>query len=758
MLNVYSMTFLPLLTALITGIFYLLFAIYLWRKPKEENPIAFAFGGFMALFFVWGGIQSILYANWFPLTANLTFPHLLFFWMPLISLAYLDMTRRFNQQASIHFIFWIIILAILGGQIALDIAQPPFALALPLISAPVTLSQTLLVASVLIWGILTLLTVNVIVTNYRLKNNPLHRNRLSYWAITIIFVALGNVMYGLNAPIIGDLLFWIAAFNSVYVVTTHRHPDIRLGILHALSYLMTTVLVVVIYTLVYMTAQFIFQQKLGTNPLTAGVVMALVLAVIFRPLFTQIQRNIELVLGQEDSDSTQIIREYSLSISNILNLEQLAIVSTGLVSEAFDTRRGMLFLVNQAITGDDQNRSFKIIAVDGGMGVNERPPSITLSAYSTTAIFLSTQHRPLIQYDIDYLPLFNTIPESERTWFSELEMDVYLPIYSKGIWIGLLAIGPKDAGIPYSEIELRLMSTLADQTSVALENARLVEGILQVNLQLEVANTTLGKTKDELERLDKAKSDFISIASHELRTPLTVIQGYTQMLNEDPAMAENTYHKNLLEGISSGVERLHSIVESMLDVAKIDGRELQLSPVPIPIQSIIQSVTRTMTKAIELRSLNLEILDLSVLRPVELDREAIQKVFYHLINNAVKYTPDGGTIKVFGRMLPRDNEHIPNEGLEIVVKDTGIGIDPEHQELIFRKFYRTGEIGLHSSGKTKFKGAGPGLGLAIAQGVVEAHGGKIWVESEGYDETKLPGSAFHVVIPVRQSHPNLAPA
>lgn len=89
-------------------------------------------------------------------------------------------------------------------------------------------------------------------------------------------------------------------------------------------------------------------------------------------------------------------------------------------------------------------------------------------------------------------------------------MDVYLPIYSKGIWIGLLAVGPKYSGVPYSEINL--MSTLANQTSVALENARLVEGILQVNLQLEIANTNLEKTKDELERLDKAKSDFISIA------------------------------------------------------------------------------------------------------------------------------------------------------------------------------------------------------------------------------------------------------
>lgn len=745
---------LSLIIALSTAFFYLLFAILLWRKPKEEAPTAFAFGVFMFMFFLWGLLQGMLYANWFTLPGGLEFVHASFFWGGFISVAYLDMTRRFNQHTGINPLVWGLILVLVGAQVFLGISQPPFNVMLPLMTAPLKLSQVLMGVSVGVWAVATVTTVNLIVKNYRLKNNPLHRNRLSYWAISMIFVTLGVVLYGINLPVIGNIFFWIAAFNTVYVVTTHRHPDIRLGILHALSYLMTTVLVVVIYTLVYMTAQFIFQQKLGTSPLTAGVVMALVLAVIFRPLFEQIRKNIELVLGQEDSDNNQIIREYSLSISNILNLEQLAIVSTGLISEAFDTRRGMLFLINQIANEEDAGRSFKLMPVDGGMGVNALPPSITLIPYSTVAIFLSTQHRPLIQYDIDYLPLFNTLPAEERSWFSGLGMDVYLPIYSKGIWIGLLAVGPKETGVPYSEMELSLMSTLADQTSVALENARLVEGILQVNLQLEVANTNLEKTKNELERLDKAKSDFISIASHELRTPLTVIQGYTQMLNEDPSMGENTYHKNLLEGIASGVERLHSIIESMLDVAKIDGRELQLSPVPIPIHSIISSVCRTMTKAVEQRKLNLEIADMSILRPIEVDREAIQKVFYHLVNNAVKYTPDGGTITVQGRMLPRENTYLSTEALEIIVKDTGIGIDPEHQELIFRKFFRTGELGLHSSGKTKFKGAGPGLGLAIAQGVVEAHGGKIWVESEGYDETKLPGSQFHVILPVRQFHPN----
>jgi signal transduction histidine kinase len=93
--------------------------------------------------------------------------------------------------------------------------------------------------------------------------------------------------------------------------------------------------------------------------------------------------------------------------------------------------------------------------------------------------------------------------------------------------------------------------------------------------------------------------------------------------------------------------------------------------------------------------------------------------------------------------LPQD------QSVEIVVSDTGIGIAPEELERIFEKFYRVGDVLLHSTGRTKFKGAGPGLGLTIARGIVEAHGGRIWAESPGYDEETCPGGEFHIVLPVQ---------
>ena len=118
--------------------------------------------------------------------------------------------------------------------------------------------------------------------------------------------------------------------------------------------------------------------------------------------------------------------------------------------------------------------------------------------------------------------------------------------------------------------------------------------------------------------------------------------------------------------------------------------------------------------------------------------------------NAIKYTPDGGEITVVGRLLEPEHGLLNEEGIEIVFADSGIGIDPEFHELVFDKFYQTGEVALHSSGQTKFKGGGPGLGLAIARGIVEAHSGQIWVESAGHDEENFTGSQFFVVLPLKQ--------
>ena len=112
---------------------------------------------------------------------------------------------------------------------------------------------------------------------------------------------------------------------------------------------------------------------------------------------------------------------------------------------------------------------------------------------------------------------------------------------------------------------------------------------------------------------------------------------------------------------------------------------------------------------------------------------------------------------VAARTLPPMNSELPNGGIEYVVSDTGVGVDPASREIIFSKFYQPGELSKHSTSKTRFLGSGAGLGLALSKGIMEAHGGRIWVESTGYDEVNFPGSQFHVLLPLESATNGNAP-
>jgi signal transduction histidine kinase len=267
----------------------------------------------------------------------------------------------------------------------------------------------------------------------------------------------------------------------------------------------------------------------------------------------------------------------------------------------------------------------------------------------------------------------------------------------------------------------------------------MTEHLQQRTVELERANSIL-------EKMDASKTSFIQVAAHELRTPLTVISAYTQVLEKKSP--ENPELAAISSGVLQGIARMNEVVNSMLDISRIDSKTLKVLPEDVHIDGLVKKVQETFKSALEERKLKFKAEGLKALPLVHADPDLLQKVFYHLVMNAIKYTPDGGKITVSGRLV-EDGSAPPQ--VEVVVGDTGIGIDPQYHELIFEKFYQTGEIQLHSSGRTNYKGGGPGLGLAIARGIVEAHGGRIWVESPGHDEAAYPGSKFFVRLPVKRA-------
>ncbi len=263
---------------------------------------------------------------------------------------------------------------------------------------------------------------------------------------------------------------------------------------------------------------------------------------------------------------------------------------------------------------------------------------------------------------------------------------------------------------------------------------------------VEHVSHQLEETRLSLERLDRSKSDFIAIAAHELKTPLTLIEGYAAMLRDSSASGD-AQSKVLLQGIDNGAHRLREIVDDMIDVSLIDNNLLSLNFQPVWLNRLLEIIQQEFRATVQERRITLNMHPFPGSNEMNFgDSERLFQAFRNLIVNAIKYTPDGGWIQVNGRKLPGF--------IEVTIQDSGIGIAAEDHQRIFEKFGRIGSVSLHSSGKTKFKGGGPGLGLPITKGIIEAHGGAIWVESEGFDDQHYPGSTFHVLLPIRSEPPD----
>lgn len=276
--------------------------------------------------------------------------------------------------------------------------------------------------------------------------------------------------------------------------------------------------------------------------------------------------------------------------------------------------------------------------------------------------------------------------------------------------------------------------------------------------RLEEKVRELQKANAELRRTDELKSKFISIAAHELKTPLTVIQGYLTMLLDTRGHLHPELDETLrlpIGGIAKGLERSNAIVEEMLDVTRIEGGTLELHWDLMLVKDAVAAAVRKLESAASERGLTINLAPMDGLPPFRADAGRLQQVFSNLLSNAIKYTPDGGAINIFAKMsqgveLAHPNRPASTSGefIEIIFEDTGIGINLEEQERIFGRFYEVQDSSLHSTSKIRFMGGGLGLGLAIARGIVEAHGGFLWTESEGCDEERCPGSRLHVLLPI----------
>jgi PAS domain S-box-containing protein len=297
-----------------------------------------------------------------------------------------------------------------------------------------------------------------------------------------------------------------------------------------------------------------------------------------------------------------------------------------------------------------------------------------------------------------------------------------------------------ETGIPFSGGQLRYpgglfffykIHPLKDADYGVRRVVLLMEDITELTrLEEEVRDSyvKLENAYAELKEEDKTKSDFISTASHELRTPLTVINSYLEMF-EDGMLGElDENQQDKLAVIRSQTDHMIKLVEDMLDTSRLESRKFKIQKHHLNLVEIAKSAIDEISRLADLKEHTISLKAKDKVASIEGDEHRIKQVFSNLLTNAIKYTPNKGKIDVG---IKNENGH-----LLVSISDTGIGIPEKEHEKIFEKFYTVGGKSLTRESERM------GLGLTIAKGIVEAHGGKIWVESE---ENK--GSTFYFTLP-----------
>lgn len=374
--------------------------------------------------------------------------------------------------------------------------------------------------------------------------------------------------------------------------------------------------------------------------------------------------------------------------------------------------RAILQVICEVVSSEDASLLLK----DNGEytvreSLGSKPASFQVGDINDFLKWLTEHKKTVSRHQLVNKREFAKIKGDGLQYCVQFHAETCVPLFVSGQLLGVINIGSRKSGELFDYATRELLDILGGQVAVAIHNASLFEDIVRRNVKLQ-----------EVGRL---KSQLLSNVSHELRTPLSGIIGLAELIAEGqdgPVTAEQKDHSQLI--VQSG-KRLLDTVSSMVDLAKLEANHLSLNVRRLNLQKLVGTISEGIVPNNETK------LKLSLKNetpPIYGDEEWLKKLFTHIISNAVKYTNNGEIIV--------DAEK-SGEMLKICVRDTGIGIDPEKQQMIFDSFSQG-----HEGVNRLYEGSG--VGLAISKKVVELHGGRIWLSS-----SPGKGSNFFFTLPLK---------
>jgi len=582
------------------------------------------------------------------------------------------------------------------------------------------------VLSMLAW-IVALGTAMVVAWRTRvLASSPLHRNRLRYWIGGLLLITAGDVIILLLperivSPQVGVGVRALGAALATVTWGIYYLPDVRVIVRRTLGYAILTLVTFAIYLAGIRLAHTAFPIAPDQEPLLGVVLVASVLALGYEPLRQGIQALTQRLMRSVEVDYAASLKEYSQRITHMLDLEPLAKIAVETVSTTLGVSRGALFIAQDNADGE------LLLEAVGGTGIQRRE-QLSCPPDSPIAQRWRSGGGSLLQYDIDVQPAFRRVSAAERGTLARWNMEILMPLRSMGQLVGVLALGSKQSRDPYFDSDLAYLTTLADETGVALHNARLFSDLRNANQEMESLNRDLEQANEQLQELDTLKSAFIGVITHELRSPFAALDFSMQLIQKyglDNLLPEQ---REQLGQLAEGLRRAQTMINNLITFAAFLSKQGQLRMAPMDMRLLARETMATLEPIARKRAITMT-LDLpDTLPTVRGDRERLAEALYHLLHNAIKFNRDGGSVTLRCYATP--------EEMIVEVSDTGIGIAPERLPDMWKDFTQIAD-------PLRRGVEGLGLGLPLVRYVIRAHGGQVWARSEPGQ-----GSTFGFRIPL----------
>jgi signal transduction histidine kinase len=506
-------------------------------------------------------------------------------------------------------------------------------------------------------------------------------------------------VFNINIFPIGNYFVLFYTIVISYAIVKHRLMDITFVIKKGVTYAYASFLLFIpLFVLVLYVQKSIFGNI--SLPFSVAILCIIFIASYFFPqVKVKAERTIEQYIFKNKFDYKKTISDLSRAMVSILNINELCRKIITTTTEAMQVKTAAIFIL------DEEESCYKLYE---SIGVNEAIVNSYPAKEDPFFTWLEQHDEILVREELArYSANAEARKVAER--LREMHGELCIPLVTKKKLIGMINLGMKGKGEMYTHEDIELLTTLSNQATVALENARLYEDLSRAKVQMQRA--------DRLASLGTLTAGL----AHEIRNPLVAIKTFTQLLPE--RFDDSEFREHFLNVTAGEVDRIASLVTELLDFARPSQPKLNREDLNQIVEKMMLLVdTESHKKNVHIvKDFN------DFLPPIVLDREQIKQVLLNILLNAVDATPEDGTIFVGTTPIKRNGSL---DYVQIVIKDTGRGIPEEDLDKVFTPFFTT-------------KHEGSGLGLAISHQIVQEHHGNIEVESQ-----KNEGTTFRINLPV----------